>query len=245
MRQEAIKEKGNYDFLLTNRYGKLHTVRFFTFGAFKRGFDIVAASTMLVGLSPLFLVVAAIIKIDSQGPVFFKQARTGKNGKVFKMYKFRSMVADNDIHDRSCEDKYTKVGKALRKTSIDELPQLINVVKGQMSLIGPRPWVPEYWTNMTEEERGRSKVRPGITGLAAAKGRNGLTIFEKIGYDLEYVQKYSLWMDVKVVLLSIKTVLSRKDASSSKKEIINELDALKFRDYDGEPKRRKNKGAKK
>ncbi|MBQ3470519.1 sugar transferase [Candidatus Saccharibacteria bacterium] len=245
MRRGELRLSNGIDFTTTRRYEKLHTARFLTFGAFKRGFDLVAGATMLVGLSPVFLIVAIAIKIDSPGPVFFKQKRTGKNGKEFKMYKFRSMVADNDVRDKSCEDKYTRVGKKLRQTSIDELPQLINVVKGQMSFIGPRPWIVEYWDNMTEEEQGRAKVRPGITGLAAAKGRNGLSVFEKIGYDLEYVKHYSLFMDVKVIALTVKTVLTREGASSNKGAIHNELEALKLRDYDKPAQRARNKGREK
>lgn len=199
------------------------------YGVLKRGVDLVIATVFLVLLSPLFLIVAVIIKIDSPGPVFFKQIRTGKNGKEFHIYKFRSMAADNDVRDTSCEDKYTKFGKILRRTSIDELPQLINIVKGEMAFIGPRPWVTEYWENMNEYERGRAMVRPGITGLAAAKGRNGLTVFEKIDYDLDYVRNYSFRQDAKVVFLTFSTVVSGKGASSNKAVIHDELEELKTR----------------
>lgn len=206
---------------------KAGTRKLTSYGAMKRGFDLVMASALLTVLSPIFAVVALMIKIDSPGPVFFKQKRTGKNGEEFEILKFRSMVADNDLRDKTCADKYTKLGKHLRKTSIDELPQLINIVKGEMAFIGPRPWVPEYWENMDERERGRAMVRPGITGLAAAKGRNGLSIFEKINYDLEYIDKYSLREDAKVVFLTMKTVLSKKDAEAGKEKVRNELDELK------------------
>lgn len=206
---------------------KAKIMRLASFGALKRLFDLVTSGVLLVGLSPLFVVVALAIKIDSPGPVFFRQKRTGKKGKEFEMLKFRSMVADNDMRDASCDDKYTRLGEKLRKSSVDELPQLINVFKGQMSFIGPRPWVPEYWENMNERERERAKVRPGITGLAAAKGRNGLNVFEKIGYDLEYVRNYSLGQDVKVVLLTVKTVLSRKEADAGKARVHNDIKDLK------------------
>lgn len=209
--------------------GMFQVLRLFTYGAVKRGFDLAMSAALLVGLSPMLLVVSAVIKLDSPGPVLFRQKRTGKNGKEFNMYKFRSMAADNDIRDKSCADKYTRVGKWLRNTSIDELPQLINVLRGQMSFVGPRPWVTEYWDNMNDYERRRAQVRPGITGLAAAKGRNGLSIFEKIDYDLEYVHNYSLKQDVKVILLTAKTVALRKSASSNKKVIHDELDMLKNR----------------
>ena len=201
--------------------------RLFSYGALKRGMDLIFATILLVVLSPLFLVVAILIKIDSRGPVFFRQLRTGKKGKEFYMYKFRSMAVDNDWRDTSCEDKYTRVGKVIRRISIDELPQLINVVKGEMSFIGPRPWVPEYWENMNEKERGRCAVRPGITGLAVVKGRNGLTVFEKIDYDLGYVRRYSLREDLKIVFLTVKTVFEGKSVDAGKSGMRNDLDDLK------------------
>ena len=194
---------------------------------FKFCFDFVVAGVALILLSPSFLIIAIIIKLDSPGPVFFKQLRTGKNGRTFYMYKFRSMVADNDVFDTSCGDKYTRVGTGLRKTSIDELAQLINIVRGEMSIIGPRPWVVEYYENMTDEERHRADVRPGITGLAAAKGRNGLTIFEKINLDLEYVNNYGLVQDIKIIFWTIKTVFTREGVSSNKEAIHDELTSLK------------------
>lgn len=197
------------------------------YSVFKYIFDFVVASVLLILLSPSFLIISLVIKLDSPGPVFFKQLRTGKGGKPFYMYKFRSMVADNDVHDASCDDQYTRIGSGLRKTSIDELPQLINVIKGEMSFIGPRPWVVDYYENMTDDERVRSMVRPGITGLAAAKGRNGLNIFEKINYDREYVENFGLLQDIKVILVTIKTVLSREGASSNKQVIRDELTSLK------------------
>jgi len=208
---------------------RMYTVETSLFGLLKRSFDFVVSLVLLVLLLPVFLVVAIAVKLDSPGPIFFRQKRTGKNGKEFEILKFRSMVADNDVSDASCEDKYTRLGEKLRKSSIDELPQLINVLKGEMSFIGPRPWIPEYYKNMTEKERKRCLVRPGITGLAAAKGRNGLTVFEKINYDLEYVHNYSLLQDIEVVFLTIGTVLTRKGASSNKSVIHNELDELKSR----------------
>lgn len=211
----------------TEACDRIRPSRLFTYGALKRGMDLVISSVALVVLSPLFLVVSIIVKIDSPGPVIFKQKRTGKGGKEFEMFKFRSMVVDNDVHDQSCDDKYTGFGKFIRKTSIDELPQIANVFLGQMSLIGPRPWIPEYWENMNQRERGRAQVRPGITGLAAAKGRNGLSVFERIEYDLEYVRNYSLKQDVKVVFLTVKMVLSSKEAEAGKKRLYSDIDELK------------------
>ena len=231
MSQNSVQLRTPYEIFLGERYSKSKLARLITFGCFKRGFDLVVSSASLVLLSPLFAVVAVIIKLDSPGPVFFRQERTGKHGKVFKMYKFRSMVADNDVKDVSCKDKYTRVGKFIRRTSIDELPQLINIVKGQMSFIGPRPWITAYWDNMNETERGRAAVRPGITGLAAAKGRNGLTIFEKINYDLEYVRNFSLKQDIKVVLLTVGTVLKGNEVDAGKNRIHDDINDLKKRNH--------------
>lgn len=201
--------------------------RILSYGALKRSFDLITSSVLLVGLLPLFAVVAVAIKIDSPGPVFFRQKRTGKNGKEFEILKFRSMVADNDMRDTTCEDKHTRLGVKLRKTSIDELPQLINVLKGQMTFVGPRPWIPEYYENMNERERRRYTVRPGITGLAAAKGRNGLDVFEKIGYDLEYVDNYSFKQDVKVVVLTVRQLFKHEEVDAGKGKIHNDIQDLK------------------
>ena len=159
--------------------------------------------------------------MESPGPVIFKQERIGKNKKTFKMYKFRSMVTGADKMKKKLleqnemsgpmfkmkeDPRVTKVGKFIRKTSIDELPQLINILKGEMSFIGPRPWVPEYYNNFTEEQKKRVTVLPGITGLAQANGRNAINVFEKINLDVEYTNKVTFAMDCKVIIDTIKTV---------------------------------------
>lgn len=238
MSQSSVQLRDGYRVFLGENYSGLKLARLVSFGCFKRGFDLTVASVSLILLSPLFLIVAGAIKLDSPGPVLFRQKRTGKKGKVFNMYKFRSMVADNDLRDASCNDKYTRVGKFLRRTSIDELPQLINVMRGQMSFIGPRPWIVEYWENMNEMERGRAAVRPGITGLAAAKGRNGLNVFEKIGYDLEYVRNFSFRQDVKVVFLTIGTVFKGDEVDAGKGRIHNDIEDLKKRNKKETAKRK-------
>ena len=225
----SAKQVSSAKFNASEKTGVFHRVRFLLYSFLKRVLDILLSTSFLIILFPLFIIVAILIKIDSRGPVFFRQERTGKNGKVFRICKFRSMTVDNDMRDTSCEDKYTRVGRILRRTSIDELPQLFNVFFGQMSFIGPRPWVVEYWENMNEVERGRAKVRPGITGLAQAKGRNGLSIFEKIGYDLEYVEHFSLWQDIKVIILTIVTVVKGEEVNVGKSGIRDEIGALKAR----------------
>lgn len=193
----------------------------------KRILDLIIAITLFIIFLIPMIIISILIKLDSKGPVLFKQERTGKNGKPFNLYKFRSMAVDNDVHDFSKQDNHTKVGDILRKTSLDELPQIINILKGEMSFIGPRPWITDYYENMTEEQRHRNDVLPGITGLAQAKGRNNITIFDKINYDLEYVKNYSFIQDVKIVFLTIKTVLSKEGADAGKGTIQTELEELK------------------
>lgn len=193
----------------------------------KRVLDVLIAILLLVLFAIPMILIAIAIKVEDHGPVFFKQYRTGRYGKVFRLIKFRSMKVDNDVHDFKCADKHTKVGSFLRKTSLDELPQVFNILKGEMSFIGPRPWIPDYYENMNETQRKRVNVRPGITGLAQAKGRNGLTIFQKIKYDVHYVENLTFFEDCKVVFLTIVTVLSGKGADAGKETIKNELDALK------------------
>lgn len=200
----------------------------------KRVFDLFLAITILIVCFIPMIIISILIKLDSKGPVFFKQERTGKDGKTFILYKFRTMVADNDVYDFSKGDKHTKVGNFLRKTSLDELGQLINIIKGEMSFIGPRPWIVEYYKNMNEEQRHRCDVLPGITGLAQTNGRNNISIFEKINYDLEYVKNFSFRQDIKIVFLTIKAVLSKDGADAGKSSIQHELEVLKQNSYSEE-----------
>lgn len=193
----------------------------------KRIIDLLLAVVLLVILFIPMVIIAIAIKLDSKGPVFFKQKRTGKNGKEFTLYKFRSMAIENDVHDFKNADKHTRVGSFIRKTSLDELGQIINILNGTMSFIGPRPWITDYWDNMNEEQRHRCDVKPGITGLAQVMGRNDITIFDKINYDLEYVKSYSFIEDVKIVFLTVKAVFSEKGADAGKNTIKNELSELK------------------
>ena len=193
----------------------------------KRTLDVIIAIVSLVFLALPMLIISIAIKIDSKGPVIFKQERTGKNGKNFMLYKFRSMTANNDVHNFKEENKLTKVGKFIRKTSLDELPQIFNILKNEMSFIGPRPWITDYNKYFTENQRRRLEVLPGITGLAQATGRNGLTIQEKIDLDIKYVDNLSFKLDVKVFLGTVKTILSKQDAELSKSGIKEELEELK------------------
>ena len=202
-------------------------IRMIFFAGTKFLFDRLLAIIGLIVLFPLMLVISIIIKIDSKGPVLFKQVRTGKKGKNFTMYKFRTMSVNNDVHDFSKEDQHTRFGKILRKTSLDELPQLISIAAGKMSFIVPRPWIPDYYDNMNDIQRNRYVVRPGLTGLAQANGRNAITIFDKIKYDLEYIKNYSLIQDIKIILLTIKTVFSSKGNDAGKGGIEKDINDLK------------------
>lgn len=194
----------------------------------KRFIDILVSLIALLLLWPVFIVIAILIKVEDKGTVFYKQIRTGKNGKNFEMFKFRSMnvVERGKEMTMKHEQRVTKIGKFLRKTSLDELPQFLNVLKGDMSFIGPRPWIVEYYERFNEEQKRRVEVRPGIIGLAQAKGRNGLTIFEKIKYDLEYVDNISFIMDIKIIIESIKIVLKREHAEINQEDIKTELEQL-------------------
>ena len=196
---------------------------------FKRAIDILFALLLLIFVAIPMLIVAIAIKIEDKGPVIYKSKRMGKGLKTFNTYKFRSMKTNREElnSNMSHDQMVTKVGKFIRKTSLDELPQLFNVLKGEMSFIGPRPWIPEYYEWFTDEQKRRVNVLPGISGLAQAKGRNGINIFKKIEYDLEYVDNMSLWMDIKCIWLTIVTVFKKDNAEISEQGIKEEIEDLK------------------
>jgi len=195
----------------------------------KRLFDVLFSFIALLVFCIPMLLIGIAIKLESTGPIFFKQLRTGKDGKNFWLYKFRSMSVDNDVMNFNCENKTTKVGAFIRKISLDELPQFINILKGEMSFIGPRPWITEYYECFNKEQKRRCSVLPGITGLAQTVGRNNLTVFDKIRTDLKYVDNCSFKMDIKIIFLTIKTLFLRDGVEISKTGIKEELDALKRR----------------
>lgn len=226
MKENYIKEYIDLNGQI-NKRNKICRIKTAVFAGIKYLFDRLFSVLFLLLFLPLLLFISVLIKLDSNGPVFFKQKRTGKNGKLFYMYKFRSMIANNDVRDLSKEDQFTNIGKLIRKTSLDELPQFINIAKGDMSFIGPRPWIPEYYENMNDIQKHRCDVRPGITGLAQVMGRNNIDIFKKIGYDLEYIRKYSMFQDIKIIFLTIKTIFAGKGVDAGKSGIQNELESLK------------------
>ena len=205
----------------------------------KKLLDLILALILVILLSPLMIIIAIMIKIDSKGPVIFKQIRSGKNNKNFTLYKFRSMIYNNNLYDTSVEDQVTKIGIILRKTSLDELPQLFNILKGEMSFIGPRPWIVDYAKYFTKHQMRRLEVLPGITGLAQCSGRNNLGIIERIDIDVEYIENMSLFLDIYIVLKTIKSVLKKEGFSNSKSAIHEELNILK--NQNKTPNRKKNK----
>jgi len=181
----------------------------------KRIVDIVVAAVGIVVLLPVFVVIAIAIKLSSKGPVIFKQQRAGRGGKPFVFYKFRTMRVDADPYGpspKSGQDpRLTAVGKVLREYSLDELPQLFNIIKGDMSLVGPRPLYVAQISEWDEHQRKRLLVKPGLTGLAQISGRGELTREEKLDLDVQYVEQASLWLDLKIVLATIGQVFRRRN----------------------------------
>ena len=199
---------------------------------FKRIFDFILALILLIFATIPMIIVAICIKVEDGGPVIYKSKRVGKKCKVFNTYKFRSMKVNREElkSNMTHEQMVTKVGKFIRKTSLDELPQLFNILRGQMSFIGPRPWIPEYYEWFTPEQKRRADVLPGISGLAQVKGRNGINIFKKIEYDIYYVDHLTLWLDIKLVFETIYQVFKETDAEISEQGIKEELRELKEQD---------------
>jgi len=183
----------------------------------KRGMDICGALLGLAVAAPLFFFIALLVKLDSPGPVLFRQQRPGLWGEPFIIYKFRTMWDARDEHGSLLPDeqRLTKLGRFLRSTSIDELPELYNVLKGDMSLVGPRPLLMEYLDRYTPEQARRHEVKPGITGWAQVNGRNAISWEEKFKLDVWYVDNWSLNLDVKILWLTIIKVLRQEGISSS------------------------------
>lgn len=183
----------------------------------KRLLDIVLSGLSLVILSPVFLIVAILVKTKLGSPVIFKQKRPGLNEKVFSMYKFRTMTSETDEQGELLPDdvRLTSFGKSLRATSLDELPELWNIFKGDMSIVGPRPLLVDYLPLYNEEQRKRHNVRPGLTGLAQVNGRNAISWIERFKLDCQYVDNITFKQDLMVFFLTITKVFIREGISSA------------------------------
>lgn len=195
---------------------------------FKRAFDILVALVALILFSPIFLIVLILLTINNSGSCFFLQKRPGLNAEIFKVIKFKTMTDKKDEKGNLLPDskRLTSLGKFIRKTSLDELPQLFNVLKGDMSLIGPRPLLPEYLSLYNNNQQKRHNVKPGITGWAQVNGRNAISWTKKFEYDLWYVNNISFLLDFKIILKTILKVVKRED--------INAIGHVTTEKFDGE-----------
>jgi len=199
----------------------------------KRLLDLLIAIPLLIVISPLWIFIVLWIKVDSPGSAIFRQQRVGRKGDLFTIYKFRTMVPnaegvmkakieqlkqegkfdpDNFVFQEKNDPRITNSGRFLRKTSLDELPQLLNIINGSMSLVGPRPEVPEIVDKYTPEQRSRLNMPPGVTGLAQINGRSDLPLTQTLNYDMQYVKDWSIWLDVKILWKTFFVVFTGKDA---------------------------------
>ncbi|WP_054957481.1 sugar transferase [Paenibacillus dakarensis] len=183
----------------------------------KRPMDIVLSLIAITLLSPVFFIVAVLVRVKLGSPVLFKQSRPGLNEKIFMMYKFRTMTDERDVNGELLPDnvRLTKFGKFLRSTSLDELPELLNILKGDMSIVGPRPLLVQYLPLYNEYQKRRHEERPGLSGLAQVNGRNAISWEEKFILDVEYVDNVSFINDWKIILLTIKKVFQREGINSA------------------------------
>lgn len=195
----------------------------------KRLIDIIVSGLGLIILSPVLLILCILVRVKLGSPVLFTQERPGKDEKIFKLYKFRSMTDERDENGELLPDevRLTRFGKLLRSTSLDELPELLNILKGDMSLIGPRPLLVRYLPYYTEEERHRHDVRPGLTGLAQVNGRNALGWEDRFAYDLQYVKNLSFGMDIKVLGMTVGKVLQRSGTLSGAEQTVADFDVYR------------------
>ena len=209
-----------------NRYNRYMYVRFG-----KRLMDIVISLAVLVFFSPLYLALALVVRFHLGSPVLFSQERPGLHGKIFRLYKFRSM---KDIRDKNGEllpddKRLTKFGKLLRASSLDELPEFYNILRGDMSFVGPRPLLVKYLPYYTKREMHRHDVRPGLTGLAQVNGRNALNWEDRFRYDLIYVKRCSLALDMKIIGMTVEKVLDRSGVQSGAEQTVEDLDVYRGR----------------
>lgn len=191
----------------------------------KRILDIISSLLAIILLSPLLLVLTIVGTVEMKGNPFFTQERPGKDEKIFKLVKFRTMTnaKDKDGNLLSDADRLTKYGKFLRNTSLDELPELFNILKGDMSVIGPRPLLVKYLPRYNEHQHRRHEVKPGLSGWAQVNGRNAISWEDKFNYDVEYVDNYSIVMDIKILFMTILNVLKREGISSETSATMEEF----------------------
>ena len=211
-RKEKTKNKGTYEKCI------------------KRPLDAFLSMGALIVFSPILLVTAVLVRLKLGSPVLFTQDRPGKDEKIFKLYKFRSMTNQRDENGNLLPDdvRLTKFGRALRSTSLDELPELLNIIKGDMAVIGPRPLLVEYLPYYTEVEHHRHDIRPGLTGWAQVNGRNAIGSWEeRFKYDLEYVNHVTFAMDLKVLLTTVKKVVRRSDIQVGSEIKVGRLDVAR------------------
>ena len=192
---------------------------------FKRFFDFILSLIAIIMLSPVYLIVIVLVRIKLGSPVFFTQKRPGKDEKIFKMYKFRTMTNEVDENGNLLPDdkRLTKFGKLLRSTSLDELPELFNILKGDMSIVGPRPLLVRYLPLNNEYQKHRHDARPGFTGWAQCNGRNSISWEEKFDLDVYYVNHITFLLDVKIIFKTVKTVLCREGISSEASATMEEF----------------------
>lgn len=200
---------------------------------FKRLLDVILSLTAIILLSPIILFVGILVYFKLGSPVLFKQERPGKNEKIFKMYKFRTMSDERDEHGHLLPDsiRLTVFGKWLRSTSLDELPELFNILKGDMSIVGPRPQLVRDMVFMSDEQRKRHEVLPGLTGLAQVNGRNNITWEEKLDYDLEYIERVSLLKDLDILIKTIFKVMAKSDISTDGMDTAEDFGDYLLRTY--------------
>lgn len=191
----------------------------------KRILDFVLSLIAIVLLSPVYILVAILVRIKLGSPIIFVQERPGLNEKIFKMYKFRTMTSETDENGVLLPDveRLTPFGKFLRSTSIDELPELFNILKGDMSIVGPRPLLVKYLPRYNEEQRHRHDTRPGLTGLAQVNGRNAITWEDKFNYDITYIKNITFGSDLKIILKTILKVVERDGISSETSATMEEF----------------------
>lgn len=191
----------------------------------KRFLDFILSLLALIVLSPLLLIIAILVRIKLGSPVIFKQERPGLNERIFTLYKFRTMTDKRDSDGNLLPDeiRLTKFGKLLRSTSLDELPELVNMIKGDMSIVGPRPLLVRYLPLYNDKQKHRHDVRPGFTGYAQVNGRNAISWEEKFDLDIYYVNHVSFFMDVKIIIKTVKTVIFREGISSDTSSTMEEF----------------------